>query len=269
LKKTVPDKLIFKLGQKSFGIDTGIVDGVVEVKKVFFLPGGGGKGLVKGIISLRGTPVTVIDGGVLEAGPSAISDIPRKIIVVREDEHIIGIDIGDAEVSVLRREDSDGNGADRTADDPGGFAVDGEEVHDVDCAGLFNRAEKILSPEHKRVVIADDMEFFRSALKGILTGAGFRVIAEAHNGEEAVEMAEILKPDIVILDVVMPIKNGIDAATEINGLTPRPGIIMCSSLDDKPVVDGALRAGADAYITKPLNRGQIIDTLYSLKHKKN
>ncbi len=267
MKKTVPDKLIFKLGQKSFGIDTGIVDGVVEVNKVFFLPGG--KGLVKGIISLRGNPVTVIDGGVLEAGSSVLSDIPRKIIVVREDEHIIGIDIGDAEVSVLRREDPADKGENPMAGGFEGAAVDEEEVHDVDCAGLFNRAEKVLSPEHKRVVIADDTEFFRNALKGILTGAGFRVIAEAHNGEEAVEMAEILKPDIVILDVVMPLKNGIDAATEINRLTPRPGIIMCSSLDDKPVVDGALRAGADAYIGKPLNRGQIIDTLYSLKHKKN
>ncbi|MFQ5441734.1 MAG: chemotaxis protein [Thermodesulfobacteriota bacterium] len=262
----MPDKLIFKLGQKSFGIDTGVVDGVVEVNKVFFLPGG--KGLVKGIISLRGDPVTVIDGGVLDAGSPVPPDRPRKIIVVREDEHIIGIDIGGAEVSVIRLENPADRGAESTADGPGGAKVNAEEVHDVDCAGLFNRAEKILSPEHLRVVIADDTDFFRNALKGILKGAGFRVVAEAHNGEEAVEMAEILKPDIVILDVVMPLKNGIDAATEINKLTPRPRIIMCSSLDDKPVVDGALRAGADAYITKPLNRGQIIDTLYSLKDKK-
>ncbi|GMR04158.1 MAG: hypothetical protein BMS9Abin23_0047 [Thermodesulfobacteriota bacterium] len=257
------DKLVFKLGGKSFGIETAAVAGIVEVNKVFFLPGG--SGIVKGIISLRGNPVTVIDCGVLgaEADKTEGAETPRKIIVVRESERILGIDIGSAEVSFLWRARPGEKNASSTGE------VDEKNIKDVNCAELFNRAEKVLSPEHKRVVVADDMEFFRTALRRILSSAGFRVIAEAHNGEEAVEMAEVLKPDIVILDVVMPVKNGLDAAVEINRLDPRPGIVMCSSLDDRPVVEGALRAGADAYITKPLDRTRVIETLYGLKPKKS
>ncbi|HXI10425.1 MAG TPA: response regulator, partial [Thermodesulfobacteriota bacterium] len=70
----------------------------------------------------------------------------------------------------------------------------------------------------KRVLIADDTVFFRVALKEILAGGGYEVVGEAANGEEAVELTRQLRPDIVILDVVMPVKNGIEAAKEITKL---------------------------------------------------
>lgn len=116
----------------------------------------------------------------------------------------------------------------------------------------------------KRIVIADDTLFFRVTLRDILLSAGYDVVAEAKNGEEAVIKAEEFRPDIVILDVVMPIKNGLEAARDISMLKLPLKIVMCSSLGYDPIVEDAIRSGAHAYIMKPLERDKILDTLESL-----
>ena len=116
----------------------------------------------------------------------------------------------------------------------------------------------------KSVLIADDQAFFRSTLRDILTEAGYLVVWEAADGAEAVEMTKRHRPDIVILDVVMPVKNGIDAALEINGLEPRPGIVVCSSLNNDPITKKALDAGADAFIYKPFDKPRLLETLENL-----
>lgn len=114
------------------------------------------------------------------------------------------------------------------------------------------------------MVISDDAAFFRSALRDILTGGGYEVVAEATNGEEAVDRARAFKPDIIILDVVMPVKTGLEAAREITGLKLPLKIVMCSSLGHDPLVEEAIRAGAAAYILKPLDRAKVLDTLAGL-----
>lgn len=113
----------------------------------------------------------------------------------------------------------------------------------------------------KRVLIADDTVFFRVALKEILAGGGYEVVGEAANGEEAVELTRRLRPDIVILDVVMPVKNGIEAAKEITGLNLDSVIVMCTSLGYEPIVEEAIRSGASGYIIKPLNAEKVLSTL--------
>ncbi|MBI5587815.1 MAG: response regulator [Deltaproteobacteria bacterium] len=116
----------------------------------------------------------------------------------------------------------------------------------------------------KRVLIADDTVFFRVALNEILTTGGYEVVGEAANGAEAAELALKLKPDIVILDVVMPVKNGIEAAKEITKLKLPVKIVMCTSLGYEPIVEEAIRSGASAYIIKPLNAEKVLNTLAGL-----
>ncbi|HXI10426.1 MAG TPA: response regulator, partial [Thermodesulfobacteriota bacterium] len=69
------------------------------------------------------------------------------------------------------------------------------------------------------------------------------------------------RPDIVILDVVMPVKNGIEAAKEITGLDLPSVIVMCTSLGYEPIVEEAIRSGASGYIIKPLNAEKVLSTL--------
>jgi len=116
----------------------------------------------------------------------------------------------------------------------------------------------------KKVIIADDTEFFRTALKDILLGGGYDVVGEAANGEEALGLAAELKPDLVILDVVMPVKNGLEAAKAISALKLPIKIVMCTSLGYEPIVEEAIRSGASGYIIKPLSESKVLNTLSSI-----
>ncbi|MBI5826316.1 MAG: response regulator [Deltaproteobacteria bacterium] len=116
----------------------------------------------------------------------------------------------------------------------------------------------------KKVLIADDTAFFRAVIKEILEKGGFEVVGEAVNGAEAVDKARSLLPDIVILDVVMPEKNGLDAAREIMRLKLPVKILMCTSLKDDPLVDQAMDLGACGYITKPLDEDKVLSYLNGL-----
>lgn len=117
----------------------------------------------------------------------------------------------------------------------------------------------------KRVLIADDLAFFRMALRDILEQGGFEVVGEAANGAEALHLTKTLEPDIVILDIVMPVMTGIDAAKEIRSLNMPLKIVMCSSLGYEPIVNEAMRAGACAYILKPLNEESVLHALVNLE----
>lgn len=115
-----------------------------------------------------------------------------------------------------------------------------------------------------RVVIADDTDFYRAAIYEIVTKGGYEVVGKAANGAEAIRMAVDLKPDIVILDIIMPVKNGIEAAREISRMEGAPKIVMCSSLGFKSIIDDAMRAGASAYIIKPPSADEILKELQRL-----
>ncbi len=120
----------------------------------------------------------------------------------------------------------------------------------------------------KRVVIADDTAFFRIALKDILSKGGFEVVAEAADGEEAVYLTQNNKPEIVILDIVMPEKDGLKAAEEIAKMQLGTKIVMCSSMGYENVVKKALQSGACAFIVKPFDESTILKTLYELDTEK-
>jgi len=116
----------------------------------------------------------------------------------------------------------------------------------------------------KKVLIADDTEFFRTALKDILVGAGYNVVGEAANGAEALEMAARLKPDLVILDVVMPGKNVKEVYDEIKKIRPDIKALFMSGYSENVVHKrGILREGVN-YITKPASPSELQEKMREL-----
>lgn len=102
-----------------------------------------------------------------------------------------------------------------------------------------------------RVVIADDHQLVRSGLRALLEREGeFKVVAEAADGYEAIQLSLLHKPDLVLLDVGMPRVNGTDAAEHLTGKLPKTNIIMVSMHSDESYVLRALKAGAKGYLLK-------------------
>ena len=112
-----------------------------------------------------------------------------------------------------------------------------------------------------RVLIADDAMFMREMIKDIVEQAGYEVIGEAANGIEAVEKYRELRPDIATMDIVMPLKSGIEAVREITDEFSDARIIMCSALGQDSLVVEALEAGARDFIVKPFKAEQVIEVL--------
>lgn len=101
------------------------------------------------------------------------------------------------------------------------------------------------------VLIADDSKFMRQLLKRTLAKGDYRVIAEAENGCEAVSLFKETSPDIVLLDLTMPCKNGIDALKEIKLNDPNAQVVICSSMGQSRLIIEALNYGAKDFIVKP------------------
>jgi two-component system chemotaxis response regulator CheY len=109
-----------------------------------------------------------------------------------------------------------------------------------------------------RVLIADDAAFMREMLREILTDAGFRVVAEAEDGVQAVASYREHRPDLVTLDIVMPRKSGIDTLREIRAEDPNACVVMCSALGQEALVMEALDSGARDYVVKPFRSDQVV-----------
>ena len=101
-----------------------------------------------------------------------------------------------------------------------------------------------------RLLLADDHHIVRQALRGLLEKAGHEVIGEASDGREALKLARTLNPDIAVLDLSMPLLNGVDATREIRRLSPGIRTILLTMYTDKGYVLQALRAGARGYVLK-------------------
>ena len=98
-----------------------------------------------------------------------------------------------------------------------------------------------------RVLIADDNAVIRQGVRALLTAGAddIEVVGEASNGREAIEQAELLNPDVVLLDIRMPVMDGVKAAERLTG---RCRVMMLTYSDDEPMVAGAIRAGAHGYL---------------------
>ena len=101
-----------------------------------------------------------------------------------------------------------------------------------------------------RVILADDHALVRQGLKALLEREGFSVAGEASNGQEAVQLASAVRPDIAILDIGMPVLNGLDAAREVRKSSERTKPILLTRHDEDQYVTEALRAGVKGYVLK-------------------
>ncbi len=101
-----------------------------------------------------------------------------------------------------------------------------------------------------RILVAEDEALIRLDLVEMLVEAGYEVVAEANNGEEAITLAEKHKPDLAILDVKMPILDGITAAEKIIAISP---VLMLTAFSQRDLVERARDAGAMAYVVKPFS----------------
>jgi two-component system chemotaxis response regulator CheY len=112
----------------------------------------------------------------------------------------------------------------------------------------------------RSVLVVDDSAFMRNLLKQLLED-DHEVVGEAENGVEAVELYNELDPDVVTMDVVMPIRNGIEATAEIKGDNPNASVIMCTSVGQEEKMREAVEAGADGYITKPFQKPNVLEAI--------
>lgn len=106
-------------------------------------------------------------------------------------------------------------------------------------------------PKPLRVLIADDHRLFAEALEAILgTDARIEVVGQASDGEQAVELARKLGPDVVLMDVSMPVLDGFEATREIRAASDHVRVLMLTGSNSRADVDRSRAAGASAYVTK-------------------
>ncbi|MDQ3462894.1 MAG: response regulator [Actinomycetota bacterium] len=114
---------------------------------------------------------------------------------------------------------------------------------------------------HVRVVVADDHRILREGLRRALEGQGIEVVGEAGDGDEAVELAGALRPDVVLMDVTMPVLDGVEATRRIRLELPDVRVVMLTMHADEATMARAIRAGADGYLVKDCTSDEIGETL--------
>ena len=119
----------------------------------------------------------------------------------------------------------------------------------------------------KRVLIADDASFMRQMIRDIIEPEGYEVVGEASDGVEVVEKFRALRPDLVMMDIVMPKRSGIDAVRTIRSEDGGATIVMCSALGQETLVMEAIQAGAKDFIVKPFKPDAVIATLAKVIEK--
>lgn len=112
-----------------------------------------------------------------------------------------------------------------------------------------------------RVLIADDQALFREGLRITLAAQGLEIVGEAANGEEAVKLAAELSPDVVLMDLRMPVQDGVAATRRIAELPNAPHVIVLTTFDDDESVFDAVRAGALGYLLKDTKSAKLVEAI--------
>jgi response regulator NasT len=117
-----------------------------------------------------------------------------------------------------------------------------------------------VTSETIRVLIAEDEALIRLDLKEMLEEEGYTVVGEAGDGQQAVEQARELRPDLVILDIQMPVLDGLSAAEQIAGARIAP-VIVLTAFSQRELVERARDAGAMAYLVKPFSKNDLVPAI--------
>lgn len=113
-------------------------------------------------------------------------------------------------------------------------------------------------PQEKKILVVDDASFMRTVLKDIVKGNGLATdVIEAADGIEGVKAYQAHKPDLVTMDVNMPRADGIQALRAILKIDPAAKVVMVTSIEQKQIVQDAMKVGARDYIVKPFDRSNV------------
>ena len=112
-----------------------------------------------------------------------------------------------------------------------------------------------------RILVVDDSAVSRKSLKEILESAGHEIVGEAGDGLDALEKYKSLKPDLVTMDITMPILNGVEALKRIRALDPNAQVLMVSAMGQKNMVMQALREGARGFLVKPFEKEKVLQAV--------
>ena len=118
-----------------------------------------------------------------------------------------------------------------------------------------------------RVMIADDSDAIRFVLNDILTIGNHDIVAEAVNGSEAVEKFSQVNPDVLLLDLAMPKKDGLTVVREVMAEHPSARIILITASDNQNVINECLKAGAYAFISKPFDFDHVLKLINEVSPK--
>lgn len=119
----------------------------------------------------------------------------------------------------------------------------------------------------ERILIVDDAAFMREMLRDLLSEEGYEIVAEAADGDEAVAAYAEHSPDLVMLDIVMPRKSGLEALREIVASDAEATVVMCSALGQESLVMEALDAGAKDFVVKPFKPDRALDVIKKVLQK--
>lgn len=115
--------------------------------------------------------------------------------------------------------------------------------------------------QQRRLLVADDALIIRRIIKDMATSAGWEVVGEASNGQEAIERYRELHPDAVTLDLVMPEHDGLHALHGIMDFDPQAKVLVVSALEQRGVLKDAIKAGAADFVAKPFDKKSLQSTL--------
>ena len=124
-------------------------------------------------------------------------------------------------------------------------------------------------PKPLRVLIADDHRLFAEALEAILaTDERIEVVGQAGDGSEAVELARRLGPDVVLMDVSMPVLDGFEATREIRAASDDTHVLMLTGSNSRADVDRSRQAGASGYVTKDRIASELVAAIVEVTHRR-
>ena len=119
-----------------------------------------------------------------------------------------------------------------------------------------------------RILLVDDAKFARLMLGNLVREFGHDVVAEAKDGLDAIRKYQVHKPDLVIMDITMPVMNGIEATKKIKEIDPAANIVIASAMGQKEVVVDAIKSGAMDFIVKPFQKTKIEEVLKKIQYSK-
>ncbi len=116
----------------------------------------------------------------------------------------------------------------------------------------------------KKIMLVDDAAFMRMMIKDTLQKNGYTEIVEAGNGEQAVNTYVAEKPDLILMDITMPVMDGLEALKKLKEMDSGVKVVMCSAMGQETMVVDALKLGAKDFIVKPFKPDRIMKTVNSI-----